>query len=316
MGVKNFSKIFAGVEVKFAQLKNTSVAIDASILAYQSSLCMRNISALTDADGNSTIHINVIISKCINFKKNNMKQFWVFDYHEKGYVNPAKLLEIEKRSKIKEKAASKISEIKSDAKDELFSSDDEEEVHKQERIKFSMTDRIINDIKFILDCFEIPWCESPKGYEAEAICAFLTNANICDAVWTPDTDAIIYGANKVIRDIKIKSKKHFFIYEKSAILKNITIADLHKIAAISGCDHCEKSPKIGPKTILKKFKNIELTQQQLDAVKVFEKKYDVNNLTWHNHECDPITNNNKIETLFKWLMAKNFNIDRIKKQLA
>ena len=71
MGVKNFSKIFAGVEVKFAQLKNTSVAIDASILAYQSALCLRNISALTDADGNSTIHINVIISKCINFKKNN-----------------------------------------------------------------------------------------------------------------------------------------------------------------------------------------------------------------------------------------------------
>jgi len=57
-------------------------------------------------------------------------------------------------------------------------------------------------------------------------------------------------------------------------------------------------------------------KQQLDAVKVFEKKYDVNNLTWHNLESDPITNTKKIETLFAWLKAKNFNIDRIKKQLA
>lgn len=334
MGIKNFTKIFEGKEIKINQLNPVikNIAVDASILAYQASLCLKNIGALTDSNGNSTIHINVIIAKCVNFKKNNLNQFWVFDYHEKGYTNPVKVLELEKRTKIKIKAEKKIQEIKetkeTQNKSDLFSSDDDdddiiisnntEELHKQERIKFSMTDRIINDIKFILDCFDITWCDTPKGYEAEAICAFLTNAKICDAVWTNDTDTIAYGATRIIKEIKIKQKKQLVLYELDQILKPpvINIDNLRKIAVISGCDHCEKSPKIGPKTILKKFTNIELSQQQKDAIKVFEQVYDINNLIWHNKNIEPIADQSKINTLLIWLEDKNFNIIRVKKQIG
>ena len=69
MGIKNFSKIFEGKEIKMKDIKDLNIIVDASVIAYQSALCMKNINELTDADGNPTIHINVVIAKCLNFYK-------------------------------------------------------------------------------------------------------------------------------------------------------------------------------------------------------------------------------------------------------
>lgn len=341
MGIQNFSKIFAGKEVKYTNLKNLTVAVDASVIAYQSALGMKNINALTDSNGNPTIHINVVIAKCLNFKKYSMEQAWVFDFHEKGYTNPSKILETEKRKKIREKAQKKIMELQEkkasikisdiqESKDELFSSDEDEEetkeninekIHSQERAGFSMTDTIVNDIKFILDCFNIKWCESPKNYEAEAICAMLTDDELdgacCDLVWTTDTDAIIYGAKQIVRELKIKQKKKLMLYDLDSILNDndINMDDLRKIAVISGCDHCDKTPKIGPKTVLKKFKNIELTEEQEKSMDVFKKTYNISKLNWHNENEDEFDDSKKIKNLLDWLESKNFNRERIKKQI-
>lgn len=335
MGIKNFSKIFEGKEVKFKDLKDLTVAVDASVISYQAALGMRNINALTDDSGVPTIHINVVVAKCLNFHKYGAQQAWVFDYHEKGYVNPAKKLEIEKRKKTKSTAEKKLKELKEKKEktenDDLFSSDDEtvesieEKIHTQERVGFSMDDTIINDIKFILDCFNIPWCETPKGYEAEAICAFLTDDEnetygddaFCDLVWTTDTDAIIYGAKQIIRELKIKQKKKLMLYNLEKILddNDIDMDKLRKIAVIAGCDHCEKTAKIGPKTILKKYNAIELTSEQKNAKKVFEKTYDISKLKWHNFDEEPFENKEKINQLLDWLESRKFSRERIIKQI-
>jgi 5'-3' exonuclease len=342
MGIKNFSKIFEGKEIKMKNLKNTNIIVDASVIAYQSSLCMKNINALTDADGNPTIHINVLIAKCLNFHQYASCQSWVFDYHEKGYVNPSKTHELNKRKKIKDKAVKKITELnKKNA--ELFSSDEDvsdeefnnepsenksetqDQIYLQEKICFSVNDTIINDMKFILNCFDIPWCVAPKSYEAEAICAFLTeseskNNGLGSAVWTTDTDAIIYGADQIIRELKIKKKKTLMLYELDILMedKGIDMIDLRKIAVISGSDHAPKTPGIGAKTVLKKFKSIELTPLQKDAVKVFETTYDVSKLKWNNSDnlCDKTPfDNDKITQLLDWLESKKFNRERIQKQI-
>lgn len=332
MGIKNFSKIFNGREIKMRNLKDLTGAVDASVIAYQAALGMKNINALTDASGNPTIHINVVIAKCLNFHKAKIEQVWVFDFNEKGYVNPSKSFELEKRKKIKDKARKKLTELRS-KKDEMFSSDEEDgedskqsiesKIQSQEKIGFSLNDTIVNDIKFILDCFNIPWCESPRGYEAEAICAFLTNddANdeaFCDFVWTTDTDAIIYGAKQMVRELKINKKKTLMLYERDTVLSDneLTMDDLRKIAVIAGCDHCDKTLKVGPKTVLKKFKGITLTDGQKTAVKVFEKSYDISQLKWHNKDEETFANDDKIKKLLNWLEDKNFNRERMMKQIT
>ena len=345
MGIKSFSQIFNSTEVKLKDLKNLTAAVDASIIAYQSSLGIKNINGLTDGDGNPTIHINVVIAKCVNFQKNKIGQRWVFDYHEKGYINPDKTLEVEKRNKRKDAAKKKLDELnkqknRSESKDEkyneLFSSDDEDEpevkteakdleskIQTQERAGFTMNDQIINDIKFILDCFNIPWCVAPKGHEAESICAALTKDinstadESCDLVWTNDTDAIIYGAKQMVREKKVKSKKIYMRHDLQDILEEnkIDIDDLRKIAAIAGCDHCKKTPRIGPKTILKKFREVELNDDQKKATKVFAKTYDIAQLQWNNNNTEIFGDKIKITKLLNWLAGKNFNRERILKQL-
>ena len=330
MGIKNFSKIFCGREIKMRNLKDLTGAIDASVIAYQAALGMKNINALTDESGNPTIHINVVIAKCLNFHKAGIEQAWVFDFNEKGYTNPSKVFELEKRKKIKDKSQKKLTELRS-KKDEMFSSDDDEEskqtidskIQSQEKIGFSLNDTIVNDIKFILDCFNIPWCESPRGYEAEAICAFLTNDDdgddeaFCDFVWTTDTDAIIYGAKQMVRELKINKTKTLMLYERDTILTDneLSMDDLRKIAVIVGCDHCDKTSNIGPKTVLKKFKDILITDEQKTAINVFEKSYDISQLTWHNKDEETF-DDDKIKKLLDWLESKNFNRERIMKQIS
>ena len=211
MGVKNFSKIFNGKEIKMKDINGLNIIVDASVIAYQASLCTKSINTLTDSNGNPTIHINVVIAKCLNFYKYKASQKWVFDYHESGYVNSDKKHELNKRKKIKDTASKKLIELKDmkeskigEYKKMVYSSDEDDDIddkiNLQEKLCFSVGDKIINDIKYILDCFNIPWCVSPKGFEAEYICAALTNNS--GAVWTTDADAIIYGAHKIIREIK------------------------------------------------------------------------------------------------------------------
>ena len=226
----------------------------------------------------------------------------------------------------KKNAKKKLEKLKEEkTSDDLFSSDDDQEkedrICMQEKACFSMNDKIINDIKFILDCFGIQWCDSPKGFEAESICALLTNSDNeikSDAVWSTDTDSIIYGSKKLIRELKVKSKKVFILYDLNKILdeNNLNIDDLRKIAVVAGCDHCVKTPKIGPKTILKKYKDVELTPEQKNAVKIFEKRYDVSKLKWNNSIDSSFKEKEKIKNLLNWLESKNFNRERIHNQIS
>lgn len=319
MGIKGFSKTFAPSVIKMKDLKNLRGSFDASVILYQSALGMNSINGLTDSSGAPTLHINVIISRILNFIENNTGQVWVFDYYEKGYMPPNKELEILKRNARKEKAKIKIDELKSKSSDDLFSSDDETEtkINQQEKIAFSVNDQIINDCIFILNCFDITWCISPKGVEAEQVCAELTNLN-CDFVYSTDVDALLYGAKKLVRSVNIKGKKVLQSYELNNILENnsIDMASLAKISIILGSDHAEKTSGVGPKTVLKKYKNIVLSEGQTKALDVFKKPVDITSISFNNKDSAPLSNDDKIKELLDWLESRNFNRDRIKKQIS
>ena len=120
--------------------------------------------------------------------------------------------------------------------------------------------KLINDCKFILECFNMKFMVSPKDVEAEAVCAKLTE-NDYDLVWSCDTDALLYGAKNLVRELNMNGKKCIQLYQLDKLLSDndITINDLCKIGIILGSDHAPKTPRVGPKTVLKKYKDIELT---------------------------------------------------------
>ena len=342
MGIKSFSKIFTySKKVKLAQLKNCTLAIDGFIQAYQSALGMANVRGLTDASGNPTIHINVILSRVIKFKLMGITQIWIFDYDDNedasaDFHNPAKMIELEKRKKRKEVAQRKIKELNKkkidlEKKDDLFSDSDDDiidtesidsKILKQEKASFSMSRSIINDIKFILNCFDIPWANAIKGTEAEQICADLTSDEdhaIADYAYTTDTDCIAYGCTALIRPDYRKKELHLYETDRILFDNDLTMDELLDVCVIMGTDFCNKTPGIGPKTVLRKFRTTELTTEQKNAKNLFKIRSDLTELKWQADPLEgpePFDDSIKIKSLLNWLVnVKGFNCDRVKKQM-
>ena len=357
MGVKSFTQVFdSSSEVTYKDFKGKNIAIDASVEIYRSALGMKISETLTDAFGQPTAHINIILLGVIlKLKAANANQYWVFDkFHTDGEDchNPLKQLELQKRKEKKMAASKKIIELKkeieklniSTEESELFSdSEGEEEIKsnqiikhdqiikhkenldKQEKVAFVIKRSYFEDVIFMLDMLDIPWLECPAGFDAEQVAAEATNKNIfgvrMDFVLSSDMDTLLFGAKALIkRDIK---KKKFFKYILDELLENYELEqdDLIKVGLILGTDFAPKTPKVGPKTVLKKYKSIELTEDQQKAMDLnFKRRLnndEIKNIVIKNKDLVPFTDMDKYQLLLDWLQkVKQFNRERIMKLFA
>ena len=188
-----------------------------------------------------------------------------------------------------------------------------------EKQMFTVDKSLIDDIKFILNCFSIKYIESPAGFEAEQIASYLTIKGECDGVYSGDTDPIAFGAKFHFR--KSTKDKVLYCYSQEDILKQIShetkthssLNDIQKICVILGCDFAKKTPKIGPKTVIAKYKNVTLTDEQKKAMIVFNKdipSFEIINkdkVAFRDHDAD---------TLYSWLVEdRSFNTIRVNKWL-
>jgi len=349
MGVKSFTQVFEPQsEFTYKEFKGKSVVIDASVEIYRAALGMKLSETLTDAFGNPTAHINIILLGVIlKLKAAGASQYWIFDYHttDKSEIfhNPLKQLELQKRKAKRTAANAKLVLLKKSKEQELFSEDSQSEtdeltaslqrtkinaqssIDTQEKVAFVMKRFYTEDIIFILDMLEIPWLQCPAGYDAEQIAAFATNnkdifGKKIDYVFTPDSDALLFGAKKLIkRDIR---KKKLFLYNLADLLQEyeLTQDNFIKVGLMLGTDFAKKSPGIGPKTVLKKYKTTTLAQDQIDALNQNFKKVlttsEIALLVVHNDKYVPFTNEKKYTQFLDWLeLVKNYNRIRITKQL-
>lgn len=359
MGIKSFTKVFEySDEFLYKNFSDKNVVIDASMEIYRAALGMKTINALTDSTGKPTAHINtILLGVILKLKSVNADQYWIFDYntYSKDSIenhNLLKQLELAKRRLKKTIAKDNIRQLteqlgkKTRIKDELFSEDEDEEdsknedyigqtiiashddiqsqIDKQQKAAFSLKSFYIEDIKFILDMLDITWIECPPGFDAEQIAAFSTiNSDIfgatMDYVLSQDMDSLVFGAKILIkRDLK---KKKLYKYELTRILKDykITHDDLIKISLILGTDFAEKTPKIGPKTVLKKYNDVILSDSQKQAYDYnFKRKLtkaEIASITIMNQNNTPFNDKEKYMKLIDWItLIKGFNRDRIVKQ--
>jgi 5'-3' exonuclease len=348
MGIKKFTKVFPpNKDFKFENLKNKNIVIDASTEIYRAA-SQAFIGTLTDNKGYPTMHINtILLGIVLKLKKNDINQFWVFDYKEKDknkktFHIKLKETEILKRKNLKIKSKEKQKELEEE-RNNLFSSDEEndfteeeqkelnnikkyydEEIKKQKRRNFTLSKFYTDDIIFILDMLDIPWISSPKGFEAEQICALSTqNKDIIgikmDYVMSLDTDTLLFGAKNLIKrnlNAKTDSKKLTEYNLNKLLMDNdINQDDLIKIGVILGSDFAEKTKGVGEKTVLRKFKDITLTKKQQEAFNLFKQKIsknDIKEINVNNHNKIPFTNEKKFKQLLNWLQfVKCFNRIRI-----
>jgi 5'-3' exonuclease len=192
-----------------------------------------------------------------------------------------------------------------------------------EKQTFSVSKEMIRDIKFMLACLNIKFIEAPAGFEGEAIASYLTKIGQADAVFSGDTDPIAYGAKTLLR--RNPKDKLIYEYTQQDILKQIseandeypepTLSDLHKIAMALGTDACDKTPGIGPATVLKKLHEITLTPTQISAIKEFTKEPELSEVVTYNADKEAFKDF-KQEELLNWLVTeKSFSRTLVTAQL-
>ncbi|KAI0152660.1 hypothetical protein GGR57DRAFT_503524 [Xylariaceae sp. FL1272] len=104
----------------------------------------------------------------------------------------------------------------------------------------SYSNERIHILRELLRQLGVPYYDAPG--EAEAQCARLQQLNIVDAVWTDDSDALLFGATTVVQFYKAPGKKSNSdseVMTYTAERLNLSRNSLLMWAILVGCDHTD-----------------------------------------------------------------------------
>ena len=242
-----------GREIDITYLEGKKIAIDALPTIYEMLATIRDQKGgyLHDSKGRITSHLVGLFNRTARMLANGIKPIFVFD----GPPHPLKMRELEIRKERKEEAFQKYLEA--------VNKGDFIAAKKYAKQAMSVTDELVKTAKQLLKLFGVPIIEAPHDGEAQA--AFIVNNNDAFAVSSSDYDSFLFGANKVVRNLKMAAQKKEvpMIYELEELLSklNITREQLIDIALLLGTDYNPGGvPGIGPKKaleIIRKYGSIE-----------------------------------------------------------
>lgn len=131
-----------------------------------------------------------------------------------------------------------------------------------------LTDKQIQEIKTLLECFGIPYVH--VDIEADAVCATLVKLGIADYGASNDMDLLAFGCPAIMRNINFNDD-YVDIYEINNIIPqlDITHAQFIDMCIILGCDYADRL--IGLKNsmalpLIKKYGTIENIVNNIDNI--------------------------------------------------
>lgn len=195
---------------------------------------------LTNADGETTSHIQGMFNRTIRFIHEGLKPVYVFD----GKAPNMKSGELQKRREKRKKAEEELKKASED--------DNVEEIDKQSKRLARAGKKENDDCKKLLRLMGVPVILAPM--EAEAECAALAKAEKVWATGTEDMDALTFATPILIRKLTFanQSAKGATIqqmdYKKAVEGLGLTHDQFVDLCILLGCDYCDTVKGIGPKT--------------------------------------------------------------------
>lgn len=260
MGIKNLMKLIkdkspnAITEMDTSQFKNKKIAIDTSIILYQSVIAIKSKSNLVGPTGKSTSHILGILLKTLYYLKIDMIPVHIFD----GKPPELKMKVLEDRFKIRQNAIDKLIEIeekdKKDKKDELS------DIDKLRLIKqsISISHEEMSEVKEIVKLLGVPYIEAPQ--EADSQCAYLSRNGLVDYVASEDMDILTFGCKNLLKGFMKISMININL-ETILSEMDINMDQFIDLCILLGCDYTDSIDGIGLKKaydLIKKYKSIEM----------------------------------------------------------
>ena len=253
-------------EVQLSSLHGRKIAIDASMAIYQFLIAVRsggpnNVSAmLTNADGETTSHIQGLFNRTIRFITEGIRPVYVFD----GKPPTFKSGELSKRKEKRDKAEASLKAAQEDG--------NIEEQEKQSKRLVRAGHKENQDCIRLLTLMGVPVVQAPC--EAEAQASAMARNGLVYAVGTEDMDALTFKCPVLLRKMTFanasKSDIQTMNYDKALSGLGITHDQFVDLCIMLGCDYCDTIRGVGPKTALKLIKEhkcIEEILKHLDRKK-------------------------------------------------
>ena len=240
--------------ITFENLIGKKIAIDAFNTLYQFLAIIRGADGtpLKDLEGNVTSHLSGLFYRTINILEKDIKPIFVFD----GPPNPLKMKEIERRRAVREDATKLMKEAQDLGQ--------VEDAHKYAQATSRLNSEMIAESKEFIMAMGLPIVEAPQDGEAQA--AALVNSGEAYAVGSQDYDSLLFGAERIVRNISqsrtrkvhgrtVKVDLEWINLSKVLEQNAITQEQLVDIGILTGVDFFEGIEGIGAKTGIKLIKD-------------------------------------------------------------
>jgi flap endonuclease-1 len=328
MGIHQLMKLIgdnASGAIKENEIKNyfgRKIAIDASMALYQFLIAIRpgeggNL-GLTDADGETTSHLQGMFHRTIRMISHGIKPIFVFD----GKAPEMKSDELQKRRQKREEAEEELKKAEETG--------DQEALARFSKRIVRVTQKHNDECKRLLKLMGVPIIEAPG--EAEAQCAAMSKAGLVYATGTEDMDALTFGSPILLRHLTFSEARKMPIREVylSKVLEelNLTQEQFVDLCILLGCDYCDSIRGIGPVRALemiRKYGNIETILKHLDKSKfVVPENFDYVSVrklfsSPQVSDCSSLElkwNDPDEEGLVEFLVKeKNFNEERVRQSI-
>ncbi|WP_291765351.1 flap endonuclease-1 [Caldivirga sp. UBA161] len=257
MGVTELGKLISDNlrrRVSLELLNGKLIALDAYNALYQflASIRQPDGTPLMDSQGRVTSHLSGLLYRTINLLEYGIKPIYVFD----GKPPELKLIEIEKRRKVREKAVEDWIKAVEEGK--------RSEAKKYAQRALFVTNDMVDEAKRLLDYMGVPWVQAPSEGEAQA--AYMANKGIAWAAGSQDYDSLLFGAPRLVRNLTVTGRRKLpgrdeyievtpELIELNDVLKALKLRDrrqLIDLAILLGTDYNpEGIPGIGPQRALR-----------------------------------------------------------------
>ncbi len=243
-------------DVSFEELKDKILVVDAynNLYQYITTIRQRDGSLLTDSKGNVTSHLIGLFSRTTSLIQKGLKLAFVFD----GEAPEMKKEERERRKEIKIEAEKKYQEAEKKG--------DKEEMKKYAPRTSKLTPKMVEEAKMMVKALGLPVIQAPSEGEAQA--AKMVNKGDAFAIISQDYDSLLYGAERVIQNLSVSTKRkikgsvayqtikpsmiglsenlnHLGLDQDQLIVLSILVGTDYNLGGVKG---------IGPKTALKLVK--------------------------------------------------------------
>ncbi|MDY6788982.1 MAG: flap endonuclease-1 [Candidatus Nanohaloarchaea archaeon] len=182
-------------EISFKEMNDRKIGIDAMNTLYQflSIIRQRDGTPLKDSSGQVTSHLSGLFYRTGKLLRKNIKPLYIFD----GEAPELKSKEAKERRKKREKAREEWKQLKKEGK--------MKKAYKKATQSSRLTEDMVVESKKLLDAMGVPYIQAPSEGEAQA--AWMSSRGMIWAVGGQDWDSILFGADRLVRNLTITGKR-------------------------------------------------------------------------------------------------------------